>query len=80
MTSARPARCPSCGSGHIAAVLYDFPAADKKLQEDLQNRRALLDRRAPTGNDPRWACLTCRFEWGHPRGLSGSSPGQDDLA
>lgn len=80
MAHIRPAKCPRCGSARVAAIIQSLPAAGSRLYEDLQARRAVLAERATTGNDPRWRCLECRLEWGHPRGLSGSSAGQDDLA
>jgi hypothetical protein len=76
----RPAKCPACGSDRIAEILFPSPAIDKKLQDALKAGRAVPAGRASTGNDPRWRCLKCRFEWGHPRGLSGSSAGERDLA
>ena len=80
MTQIHPAKCPRCGSPRVAAIILNPPAANSRLFEDLKARRAVLAKRAPTGNDPRWCCLECCLEWGHPRGLSGSSAGQDDLA
>jgi hypothetical protein len=80
MAHIRPAKCPRCGSARVAAIIPNPPAAHSRLFEDLKARRAVLAKRAPTGNDPRWCCLKCRLEWGHPRGLSGSSASQNDLA
>ncbi len=80
MTSDLPAKCPRCGSARVASLLYAPADAGKRPQEELQARRAVLAERARTGNDPRWRCLQCRLEWGHPRGLSGAATGVDDLA
>jgi hypothetical protein len=80
MAPIHPAKCPRCGSARVAAIIQNLPTANSRLYEDLKARRAVLAERAPTGNDPRWCCLECRLEWGHPHGLSGSSAGQDDLA
>ena len=80
MSPTPPAKCPRCGSGKVASILYDVGLGDRKLQADPRARRAVRARRAPTGNDPRWCCLNCGLEWGHPRGLSGAAAGTDDLA
>jgi len=80
MTSDRPAKCPRCGSVRVSSLVYASPDADRRLQEELQARRAVLAGRTRTGNDPRWRCLECRLEWGHPRGFSGAATGVDDLA
>lgn len=80
MTPTRPARCLRCGSAQVAAFIYALPAGDTQVQEDLRAGRAVPAGRAPTGNDPRWRCLKCHFEWGHPRGLSGSSTDENELA
>ncbi len=80
MTPAHPAKCPRCGSARVAAIIYTLPVADRQLQEDLRAGRAIPARHVPTGNDPRWHCLKCRHEWGHPHGLSGSSTDANELA
>ncbi len=80
MTRDRPAKCPRCGSGRTATIIYGRSPADGKVIDELSLHRAVLRKRSPDGNDPRWFCLHCSLEWGHPRGISGSSPGQDDMA
>jgi hypothetical protein len=80
MSNQHPTKCPACGSEHVAALLFEAPGSNPKLQEDLKQRRAVPAGRLSTGNDPRWRCLKCRHEWGHPHGASGSSPGRDNLA
>jgi len=80
MNPSRPEKCPKCGSAQVAAIIYALPAAGKEIQDDLKSRRVIPAGRTPTGNDPRWRCLKCGFEWGHPRGLSGSAAGEHDLA
>jgi len=80
MVSDRPAKCPQCGSTRIALLLYAPAEAARMPREELQARQAVLAGRAPSGNDPRWRCLHCRMEWGHPRGLSGAAGGTGNLA
>lgn len=80
MTPTHPAKCLRCGSSQVAEIIYTLPAADRQLQEDLRAGRAIPAWHAPTGNDPRWYCLKCHHEWGHPHGLSGSSTDVNELA
>ena len=80
MATDHPAKCPKCGCARVALLLYSRADAAGISREELQIRRAVPAGRAPTGNDPRWRCLRCRTEWGHPRGLSGAAAGAGDLA
>jgi len=80
MAADRPAKCPKCGSARVARLLYAPADAAGIPREEWEARRAVAAGRAPTGNDPRWRCLRCRLEWGHPHGLSGSAAGTGDLA
>jgi len=80
MAADRPAKCPKCGSARVALLLYAREDAAGISREELQTRRAVPAGRAPTGNDPRWRCLRCCTEWGHPRGLSGAAAGAGNLA
>ncbi len=80
MNPTRPEKCLRCGSPRVAAITYDASPTAVQVTEDLRSGRAVPAGRAPTGNDPRWRCLKCKFEWGHPRGLSGSSSDETELA
>jgi len=71
----RPRTCPRCGRDRIVEILTPDQALDPQLRADLEERRAVVASNPPTGNDPRWLCLRCRWEWGHPHGLSGASAG-----
>jgi hypothetical protein len=64
----------------VAAIVFTPESISDAVRADLKSGLAVPAGRDATGNDPRWRCLHCRFEWGHPRGLSGSSTGSDDLA
>jgi hypothetical protein len=75
-----PPKCPRCGSEKVAAIVYTIGADAKRLKQEIQSRRVVPAERVPTGNDPRWLCLRCRHEWGHPRGHSGAALDPRELA
>jgi len=76
----RPRKCPRCGSERIAGILYGLPALSEELRLALEAGSVVLGGCEVTGNDPRWRCLGCSYEMGRPRGASGASLGDDDLA
>ncbi len=80
MTRHRPAKCPRCGSERTASILYDLDHAGASARDDIRLRRAVVRGRSADGNDPRWICFHCGLEWGHPRGISGLTPGRENLA
>ena len=54
-----PEKCPLCGSGRIAAILYGKPDLTAALQRELDEERIVLGGCEVTGNDPLWKCLDC---------------------
>jgi len=80
MDQNRPSKCPNCGKVRVARIHYEFGRIPDEARDELKAGHAVPAGREPTGNDPRWRCLACLFEWGHPRGLSGSSLRDSDLA
>lgn len=80
MMATCPVKCPRCGSVQVAAILYAHSTRDRQDLNDLRSGRALPAGRPPTGNDPRWRCRKCHYEWGHPHGLSGLSADENELA
>ena len=55
----KPAKCPACGSSHMADILYGLPALSEKLQADLDDGRIVLGGCCVTDHDPSWQCAVC---------------------
>jgi len=41
-TSRKPKKCPECGSGSIAEILYGLPAYDEQMEGDLDAGKIVL--------------------------------------
>lgn len=59
-SSRKPRKCPSCGSGRIATILYGLPAFSPELEADLDAGRIVLGGCCVTDDDPAWQCLDCQ--------------------
>ena len=50
-------RCPHCGSGRIAYVIYGLPDMDDRMAERLDNGKITLGGCMPRA--PKWICGKC---------------------
>jgi len=55
----KPRKCPECGSGRIAKILYGMPAFSEKLENNLNAGRIVLGGCCVTLDDPVWQCVEC---------------------
>jgi rubrerythrin len=55
----KPEKCPSCGSGKVAQILWGYPAYDEEMEKDLEAGRIILGGCVVSGNDPSWQCVKC---------------------
>jgi hypothetical protein len=57
-------RCPNCGSASVAKFMYGIPRFTPELNEDLDANRVILGGCSVWPDDPLWACLECKSNWG----------------
>ena len=60
--SSKPRECPACGSGPVADILWGMPEMSPRLEEDLAAGRVILGGCCVSGDDPIWACASCKIE------------------
>lgn len=58
-SKSRPRKCPSCGSTHVARILYGLPAFSAKLKASLDAETVVLGGCCVTDDDPEWQCSAC---------------------
>lgn len=58
----KPTKCPKCGSGQIADILYGYPEFSKELQKDLDEGKLVLGGCCVSGGDPKWKCVDCEAD------------------
>lgn len=56
-------RCPKCGSGDLAEILYGPVKMTEELLLQLQKKKALIRSEPAPGNPPRYYCYHCGYEW-----------------
>ncbi len=61
-------KCPHCGAGEAAEILYGMPAYSEELEESLKNGEVFIGGCLITGDDPKYKCRSCGFEYGRPSG------------
>lgn len=72
-------KCPECGSGNIAEILFGMPAFDKELERALDEGRIVLGGCCITGEDPEWHCNDCGCEFGaNPQAYKNWKTERDD--
>ena len=54
-------RCPKCGNGKLARILYGLPVFDDKLEKDLADGKVVL---GGCGEEEKcWHCNSCKYEF-----------------
>src|SRR5437867_5343122 len=58
-------RCPACGSGRLARIVYGLvpPDAMGELRDALDRGKIVLGGCLMTGDNPAWRCRACGREW-----------------
>lgn len=62
MTS-KPDKCPECGSGRVASILYGLPMFDEELKRQIDAGEIILGGCCVRGDDPLWECMKCHHRW-----------------
>ena len=62
--SQKPNKCPECGSGSIAAILYGLPLYDEQMKRDLDIGKIVLGGCCVSHDFPKWHCNECKHRWG----------------
>jgi hypothetical protein len=62
--SRKPKKCPECGSGSIAEILYGLPAYDEQMERDLDASKIVLGGCCVSDDSPEWHCNECEHKWG----------------
>lgn len=55
--SRKPRKCPSCGAGPIAEILYGMPT--EEIMRTLDETKFVLGGCCITDDDPTWQCTVC---------------------
>jgi hypothetical protein len=55
----KPKKCPACGHGPVASVLYGLPSFSAELDEEVQAGRIVLGGCCVSKDDPMWTCSKC---------------------
>ena len=55
----KPRKCPACGSGPVARIMYGMPAFSEELERDLDKGRITIGGCIVSGDDPDWECTAC---------------------
>lgn len=55
-------RCPNCDAGNPLPIVYGLP--DLEAARKAEAGEIALGGCVVTGDDPRWRCRTCGYEWG----------------
>jgi predicted RNA-binding Zn-ribbon protein involved in translation (DUF1610 family) len=55
----KPRKCPACGAGPVARILYGMPAFSEELEEELRAGKVALGGCMVSDDDPDWECTSC---------------------
>lgn len=56
-------KCPRCGSGQTAPILYGMPAFDDEMEARLKAKQLYLGGCCVSGNDPEHHCFGCNLNF-----------------
>ena len=68
-------KCPHCGANGAATILYGTPDFNEELEAAMKNGEVFVGGCCITGDDPKYKCRSCGFEYGR----SGGDPAQSDF-
>ena len=57
-------RCPVCGKGKPARIVYGYPNGSVEFGRDLSEGRITLGGCCVTEDDDKWECNACGYTWG----------------
>ena len=60
----KPDKCPECGSGKVASILFGFPGFEEELRRELKAGEVALGGCGVSDDNPRWQCMECEHRWG----------------
>lgn len=77
-TTAKPVRCPWCNSNLVAEIIHEINSLTPAVEQDLNDRKAVLGLSLQGLEDPKWQCMDCGAQiYGHDRA---GHPGREHLA
>lgn len=56
-------RCPKCGSGDLAEIVYQPVKMTDDLLRRVQDKKVLIRNEPRPDNAPRFYCYYCGYEW-----------------
>ncbi|MHC4289391.1 MAG: hypothetical protein ACYSOF_04255 [Planctomycetota bacterium] len=56
-------RCPKCGSGDLAEIVYGPVEMTEDLLLKVQAKKVLIRNEPVPENPPRYYCFHCGYEW-----------------
>jgi hypothetical protein len=60
-------KCPHCGSGNTAMILWGMPPYSEELKVQLKRKEIVLGGCCVSDNDPSHHCNTCKKDFGGKR-------------
>lgn len=63
MEAGKAPKCPKCGSGSVAQIIWGDPVYYDGLIRDIDEGRVHIGGCCITGNDPDWHCNDCEEEF-----------------
>ena len=55
--------CPKCNSTNVAEYLWGLPMLSDQLLRDIEEGRVILGGCIICGEDPKFHCNDCKYDW-----------------
>ena len=55
--------CPKCNSTNVAKYLWGLQLLDNQLSRDIEEGRVILGGCTVCGEDPKFHCNDCKYDW-----------------
>lgn len=65
--SRKPRKCPCCGEGPVASILFGMPVMSPELEQKLTAQKVVLGGCCVTIPSPKWRCTRCGTDIYHER-------------
>ena len=77
-TPVKPKRCPWCNSNLVAEIIHEINSLTPAVQQDLDDRKAVLGVSLKGRENPKWQCIDCGAQiYGRERSRKSDPPEAD---
>ena len=77
-TPVKPKRCPRCNSNLVAEIIHEINSLTPAVQQDLDDRKAVLGVSLKGRENPKWQCIDCGAQiYGRERSGKSDPPEAD---